>query len=198
MPIACPAVGIGLCRDRVEPAWVRWFFGSSRPVVFWVVTTGGLLGLHGLRAPLDGYARIEQALGPFALRVYPPTVLYDESSSRISDPKSVDLGHGITGQLVTVVYDKRLLTYNLLTWTWGTRDSAQRVMIAAVDNHEDNVVFPQPGNGLSATLRTMFAVFFRGNQATWDSDPTFKDLDLLTVFSRGLIEAQLRRAESTR
>lgn len=130
---------------------------------------------------------------PFALKTYPANVLYDDSSSRISDPVLVDLGHGVTGSLVTVVDDARLLTYNLMTWTWGDEDAAQRVLIAAVDNHEDEMVFPPPSGGLSTTLRTIVTVFFRGNQATWDSDPNFKDADLLTEFGRGLVDAQLRR-----
>lgn len=134
---------------------------------------------------------------PFSFRVYPATVLYDESGSRISDPRPVELGHGITGSIVTVVDDRRLLTFNLLTWTWRNPVAAQRIMVATVDNHEDNAVFPEPHGGLGATLRTMFGVFFRGNQATWDSDPTFKDLDLLTSFGQGLIDAQLARAENS-
>ena len=130
---------------------------------------------------------------PFALKTYPANVLYDDSSSRISDPVLVDLGRGVTGSLVAVVDDARLLTYNLMTWTWGDEDAAQRVLIAAVDNHEDEMVFPPPSGGLSTTLRTIVTVFFRGNQATWDSDPNFKDADLLTEFGRGLVDAQLRR-----
>ena len=130
---------------------------------------------------------------PFSLSVYPAFVLYDESSSRVSDPKSIDLGHGINGTLVTAVDDKRLLTFNLLTFTWYYAGKAQRVTVGAVDNHDDDAVFPDPNGGLPPTLRTMFGVFFRGNQATWDSDPTFKDLDLLTVFTRGLIAAQLQQ-----
>lgn len=133
---------------------------------------------------------------PFSLQVYPVTVLYDESA-RIGAPKPVDLGHGITGNLVTVVDDRSFLTYNLMTWTWRNRDSAQRVMITSVDNHEPNVEFPEPNGGFAPTLRTMIAVFFRGNQATLDSDPNFKDLDLLTQFGRGLVEAQVREAGST-
>lgn len=133
---------------------------------------------------------------PFALKTYPANVLYDDMSSRVSDPVLVDLGHGVTGSLVTVVDDARLLTYNLMSWIWGDEDAAQRVLIAAVDNHEDETVFPPPSGGLSTTLRTMVTVFFRGNQATWDSDPNFKDADLLTEFGRGLVDAQLRSVAS--
>ena len=131
---------------------------------------------------------------PSSLQVYPTTVLYDETSTRISDPYSIDLGHGITGSLVTVIDEKRLLTWNLLTWTWGSEGSAQRVTVAAVDNHEPDALFPEPSGGLVPTLRTMIIILFRGNSATWDRDPTFKDADLLTAFSLRLISAQLARA----
>lgn len=129
---------------------------------------------------------------PFSLKVYPSTVMYDDASSRTSDPVVTDLGHGVSGSMVTVVDDARLLTYNVLTWTWGDDDAAQRILVAAVDDHEDEAVFPTPSGGLSTTLRTMVSVFFRGNQATWDSDPNFKDADLLQEFGRGLVDAQIR------
>ncbi len=135
---------------------------------------------------------------PISLQVYPSMVLYDESASRISDPKFIDLGSGVTGSMVTVVDDKAFLTYNLLTWTWRSEGSAQRIVIASVDNHEDDAVFPEPSGGLPATLRTMFAIFFRGNQATWNSDPVFKDVEMLTEFGRGLVQAQLHRAQAGR
>ena len=68
-------------------------------------------------------------------------------------------------------------------------------MVASVDNHEAEVIFPEPTGGMAQALRTMLAVFFRGNQATWDSDPTFKDRDMLTEFGRALVQAQLRQAD---
>ena len=135
---------------------------------------------------------------PFSLRVYPAEVLYDNSDSRVSTPRLIDLGHGITGSLVTVVDDKLLLTWNFLSWTWRNEDSAQRIMVEAVDNHEPNAPFPAPVGGLVSTLRTLIIVLFRGNTATWDQDPTFKDEGLLIEFSRALIEAQVRHAERGR
>ncbi len=134
---------------------------------------------------------------PFSLKSYPASVLYDQGRSRISDPTLVDLGAGVTGSVVTVVDDIHLLTYNVLTWTWRDGGAAQRVMVAAVDDHEADVIYPEPTGGLGPTLRTMVAVFFRGNQATWDSDPTFKDLDMLTEFGRSLVEAQLQQIDRT-
>lgn len=181
--------------QRVNYPWVRRVYGRDADLIRqrFVAEVGN--------PEWDKFARPRAVIvdststwQPFSLRVYPTQVLYDESSSRISDPRPIDLGSGVTAGLVTVVDDKRLLTYNLLTWTWGDRDSAQRIMVAAVDDHENDVVFPEPGSGFGASLRTMISVFFRGNQAVWDSDPTFKDEDLLTSFGRGLVAAQLREA----
>lgn len=181
--------------DQIDYRWVRRVYGRDANLIrqTFVADTGN--------PAWDKFARPRTVVvdststwRPFSLQVYPPFVLYDESSSRTSDPVIVDLGHGIRGSAVTVVDDKRLLTFNLLTWTWRSGDAAQRVTVASVDNHESDVIFPEPNGGLPATLRTMFSIFFRGNQATWDSDPTFKDLDMLTVFSRALVNAQLAQA----
>ncbi len=199
-----PVPGMVFGRPLVAPAgwhqveqsnypWVRRVYGRDADLIRqrFVADTGNP-AWDKLARPRTVIVDSTSTWRPFALKVYPANVLYDDSSSRISDPILIDLGHGVTGSLVTVVDDARLLTYNLMTWIWGDEDAAQRVLIAAVDNHEDEVVFPPPSGGLSTTLRTMVTVFFRGNQATWDSDPNFKDADLLTEFGRGLVDAQMR------
>jgi len=131
---------------------------------------------------------------PISLEVFPATIPYDESSSRISDPRYVDLGHGITGALVNAVNDRLSLGFDILIWTWRNEDSAQRVMLISVDNHDADAQFPEPGGGFGASLRTMFDVLLRGNVVTSDRHPEFKDADLLTEFGRNLADAQLRRA----
>lgn len=189
-PLAAPAGWHQV--ERSEYPWVRRVYGRDANLIRQrFVADSGKPEWDKFARPRTVVVDSTSTWLPFSLKVYPATVLYDESSSRISDPSFIDLGRGVTGSLVTVVDDKRLLTYNLLTWTWGDEDAAQRVLIAAVDNHEDEMVFPAPNGGLSQTLRTMITVFFRGNQATWDSDPNFKDAGLLTEFGRRLVEAQL-------
>ena len=128
---------------------------------------------------------------PTSLVVYPSTLLYSVSSVRTSAPQRIDLGHGVTGSLVTVVDDKLLVSWELITWTWGTEDAAQRVLVGTVDNHEPDAPFPQPNGALGPTLRTLFTVLFRGNAVTTNQDPNFKDTELLTQFARGLITAQI-------
>jgi hypothetical protein len=128
---------------------------------------------------------------PFSLNVYPAKVLYSVEQSRLSTPRRLDLGHGVTGELVSVVDDNLLVTWNVMQWTWRNESTAQRVLVIAVDDHDDNAPFPQPSGALLPTLNTLFTVLFRGNAAVADHDPTFKDEALLTVFSKALIDAQL-------
>lgn len=180
--------------DQTEYPWVRKVYGRSANLI-----RQRFVADRGNRA-WDKFARPRTVVVdststwlPFSLKAYPANVLYDESSSRISDPTEVDLGRGISGSLQTVVDDRRFVTYNLLTWTWRNADSAQRILVASVDNHEDQAVFPEPTSSFAATTRTILGVFFRGNQATWDSDPVFKDVDLLTDFGRALVTAQVRQ-----
>lgn len=181
--------------EQIDYPWVRRIYGRDADLLRqrFVADTGDLAwDKFGRPRVLVVDSTITHR--PFSLLVYPSTILYDESGSRFSDPVPVDLGHGITGSVTTVVDDKRLVTANLLTWTWREAAVAQRVMVAAVDNHDDQAVFPEPHGGVAATLRTMFSMFFRGNQATWDSDPTYKDLKLLTAFGTALVQAQLDAA----
>ena len=182
--------------EQTEFTWAKRIYGHNATLIRQrFVADSGDLRWDKRAAPRTVVVDTTSTWRPFSLRVYPAEVLYDKSDSRISTPRPVDLGHGITGSLVTVVDDGLLLTWNFLSWTWRNADSAQRIMVAAVDNHEPDAPFPAPVGGLVATLRTLIIVLFRGNTATWDQDPTFKDEDLLTVFSRALIEAQLRHEE---
>lgn len=128
---------------------------------------------------------------PFSFNVYPAKVLYDVSATRLSKPRRVDLGYGVAGEAVSVVDDHLLVTWNMLQWTWRNDRRAQRVLLITVDNHEDSAPFPHPSGALLPTLSTLFTVLFRGNSAVDDRNPTFKDIDLLTTFGRGLVRAQI-------
>lgn len=196
-PLAAPA-GWHLVEQHDFP-WVRRIYGRDADLIRQrFLADVGKPEWDKLARPRTVIVDTTTTYRPFSLEVYPARVMYAQSSARISDPVAVDLGHGIGGSMVTIVDDKRLLTYNVLSWVWRDDESAQRVMIATVDNHEADVVFPEPNGGLVPTLSTMFSVFFRGNQAIWDSDPAFKDLDLLTSFGQGLVTAQFDRAAGLR
>jgi hypothetical protein len=127
---------------------------------------------------------------PFSFNVFPSRVLYDVAGSRLSQPRLVDLGSGVTGQMVSVVDDELLVTWNALQFTWGDRSIAQRVVLFAVDNHDPGAPFPEPSGGVLPTLGTLVTVLLRGNAADADRAPTFKEADLLTQFGRELVAAQ--------
>ncbi|SEH93288.1 hypothetical protein SAMN04489835_5868 [Mycolicibacterium rutilum] len=129
---------------------------------------------------------------PFSFNVYPTKVLYDATATRLSTPRRIDLGYGVTGEMVSVVDDHLMVTWNMLQWMWRNSDRAQRIVLITVDNHEDSAPFPEPNGALLPTLSTLLTVLFRGNSAVNDDNPTFKDVDLLTTFGRGMVAAQLQ------
>lgn len=180
--------------QETDYAWVRRLYGSDATLIRQTfVADTGKPEWDTKNRPRVVVVDSTTTAKPFSLRVYPPTLLFNETQSRFSDPVPVDLGQGITGSLVTVVNDRTILTYNQLTWSWQNETGAQRVSVMSVDNHDEDAEFTEPLGGLGSTLQRMFNVFFRGNQATWDSDPTFKDLEMLTEFGSALVDAQFRQ-----
>jgi hypothetical protein len=164
-------VGAALIRqkmtaDIVNPLWDR--LGQPRTVVVDSITSRR----------------------PFSFNVFPARVLYDVTGSRLSAPRTVELGSGVTGQMVSVVDDNLLVTWNALQFVWGDREMAQRVLVFAVDNHDPGAPFPEPSGGVIPTLGTLFTILLRGNAADSDRAPAFKDAEMLTAFGRALVAAQ--------
>jgi hypothetical protein len=127
---------------------------------------------------------------PFSFNVYPARVLYDVTDSRLSAPRFVDLGSGVKGQMVSVVDENLLVTWNALQFTLGNHEIAQRVNLFAVDNHDPDAPFPEPSGGVLPTLGTLLTILLRGNAADTDRAPTFKDSELLVHLGRDLVAAQ--------
>jgi hypothetical protein len=131
---------------------------------------------------------------PFTFGVYPARVLYGLTAARLSALRPVDLGMGVTGQMLSVVDDDLLVTWNSIQFAWGDHTLAQRVTIFAVDDHEPDAPFPTPTDDLTSTLRTLLTLLFRGNAVLDERTPTFKDADMLTEFGRALVAAQFGTA----
>jgi hypothetical protein len=134
---------------------------------------------------------------PFSFGVYPARVLYGLTGSRFSAIRSVDLGMGVTGQMVSVVDDDLLVTWNAVEFAWGNGDIAQRVSIFAVDNHDPNAPFPEPSADMVSTLRTLITLLFRGNAVFDAQTASFKDAQLLTEFGQALVAAQFPLVEAS-
>lgn len=134
---------------------------------------------------------------PFSFETFPVRFFYDMTGARLSAPRFVDLGYGVTGRLASVVDDNLLVTWNSLRFYWGDREIGQSVAIFSVDNHEPDAPFPEPSGSLVSTLRTMFTLLFRGNAVLDERSPTFKDAEMLTEFGRALVAEQFGAAGST-
>ncbi|MFV8053747.1 hypothetical protein [Mycobacterium sp. 48b] len=127
---------------------------------------------------------------PFSFDAYPGQVLYDTTGTRLSKPRPVDLGYGVTGELFSAIDDRLLVSWDVLRFAWGDQDEDQVVDIFAVDNHLPDAPFPNPQRGLVSTLRNLFTVLFRGNAVLVQRKPAYKDAELLTEFGRALVAAQ--------
>ena len=128
---------------------------------------------------------------PFSLNVYPARIVYHVEGIRLSAIRPVDLGYGVKADIVSVIDDNLLVTWDAIQWTWTNGPVAQRVSVIAVDNHEDEAPFPEPRGGFGTTFNSMLNVLFRGNSAAYSADPNLKDDQLLTEFAHGLVRAQL-------
>ena len=100
---------------------------------------------------------------PFSLNVYPARIVYHVEGIRLSAIRPVDLGYGVKADIVSVIDDNLLVTWDAIQWTWTNGPVAQRVSVIAVDNHEDEAPFPEPRGGFGTTFNSMLNVLFRGN-----------------------------------
>ncbi len=128
---------------------------------------------------------------PITLDVYLPPIVYDTTDDRTSAKRFVDLGHAITGTLQTVVDDKRVLTFNRLSWRWHNNSETMQVTLFSVDNHLPGAPFPQPARGPLQVINPLVTILLRGNAVTVDETPSFKDEDLLTSTARGIVDTRL-------
>ncbi|MBI3213894.1 MAG: hypothetical protein HYZ38_08755 [Mycobacterium sp.] len=128
---------------------------------------------------------------PFSLNVYPARMLYRVDGIRLSGNRPVNLGFGLQADLFSAVDDGILVTWDGLQWTWTNGRVGRRVLVIAVDNHEDSAPFPEPTGGVSPTLNSMFTVLFRGNAAATDANPSIKDDQLLTEFGHAMAQTEL-------
>ncbi|MFE5459131.1 hypothetical protein [Nocardia sp. NPDC056564] len=130
----------------------------------------------------------------YAIDRYPEFVLYNLPQPRISPPIRIDLGHGITARLNTVLDDRRLLSWTWLTWNWRGTGGAERISLIAADNHEPDATFPAPQPSMLGIFENFLHQFLRGNAVVLDSeseevdsDAEHKDQDMLLSVARSIV-----------
>lgn len=122
---------------------------------------------------------------------FPIETSYDLGSARVSPPEAVDLGNGIDARYRTIVDEKRLLTWSLMSFVWERpAGRVQRVSLLTVDNHEHDAEFPQTVPGTGSTVGRLISLLLRGQGAVVADDAERKDLGLLTELGRDLVAAQ--------
>ncbi|NDZ93537.1 hypothetical protein G3I13_23545 [Streptomyces sp. SID6673] len=132
-----------------------------------------------------------ETVAPLSFDVYPVIFTYYLIGDRFSTSVPVQLPHGVTGSLQSVVDDESYLTYNRLSWNWNNGERTQRVTLLSVDNHDPDAVFPTPDMTIARNLSTFLTVLLRGTSVTVDLEPQFKDRDLLVGCAEDLINAQV-------
>jgi hypothetical protein len=189
-----PLVPTGWKLTEVEHfTWVRRLYGRGANVTRqWMQAASGNPQWDKFGRPRTVVVDSVVTRRPSSFDVYPATLSYDLTGTRLSPPRFVDLGFGVSAQLVSVVDDKLLVSWNALSWTWRNPREAQRIIVLSVDNHEPDAPFPTPTGGMGSTLNSMFTILFRGNSAVSDKNPVFKDADMLTAFGRALVSDKLR------
>ncbi|MBD0322048.1 MAG: hypothetical protein ICV72_01515 [Aldersonia sp.] len=127
---------------------------------------------------------------PATLIVNPLQTMYDVVTDRRSPVLSVNIGHGVTGSLGTVVDDDLLLTWTELSFDWYRDGAYERVTIISVDNHDPGAQFPQLELSLTGRLAMSLTILLRGSEAATDLRSQYKDRDMLTTLGTALVDAQ--------
>jgi hypothetical protein len=181
-----------------DDAWVHRFYGDDSVLVRQQMTADvgdARFDKFGRPRTLVVYSLVSRR--PFAFDVYPPRVLDGFDDARMSEPRMVDLSHGVTGQMQNIVDDRRLIAWTSMRFAWGDAHIGQRVSIFAVDDHDADARFPEPSTTLVSALRSLFTMLIRGNGVLDERTSNFKDATLLTEFARKLVAVHFASAAAS-
>lgn len=178
--------------ETIDYPWAERMFGPSATLERQMIrATRVRADWDELLRPRVAAVQTTTVSDPGVLEVFPLEMSFDLSSARVSPPRAVDLGRGVTARYRTVIDDANLLTWSLMSFVWTrSGDRVQRVTIITVDNHEFDAVFPQTVPGTGSTFSRLLNLLLRGAGAVTDTNPQDKDLDMLTELATDLVGAQ--------
>ncbi|MDX2355919.1 hypothetical protein [Dietzia sp. PP-33] len=178
--------------ETVDYPWAGRMFGPSATLQRQMIrATRVRADWDQLLRPRVAAVQSLTVAGTGVLELFPLEMTFDLSAARVSPPRTVDLGRGVTARYRTVIDDENLLTWSLLTFAWSRdRGRVQRVTLITVDNHEFDAVFPPTVPGTRSTFTRLANLLLRGSAAVTDTNPQDKDLDMLIELGTELVRAQ--------
>ncbi len=133
--------------------WATRFFGDDS---VWQRFTYGGGGASGLRSSAPVIADVVTTSDLGAFTTYGLEACYNFHGYRIDDTRSVDLGGGVTGQLVSYYNTSVQSDWTTLYWIWpvATEDGTryERVVLMMVDSAKAQLAAPSPGPSLTRGL----------------------------------------------
>ncbi|QCQ92996.1 hypothetical protein [Rhodococcus sp. SGAir0479] len=192
------AVPAGWTQERSEDFdWANRFFGRRATLVRQtIVADEGKPDWDAQSRPRRVVVDTLDTRRPATLAVYPTDTLYRLADARRSPVLPVDLGHGVQGELSTIVDEQALLTWSLLSFTWTRGEVTQRVNLVTVDDHRPDAIFPQPTPSMATDVTNTFNVLIRGNAVTVDENSEYKDREMLTAVGTDLVDMQWKAGEA--
>ncbi|MEU2002888.1 hypothetical protein ACH47B_20130 [Rhodococcus sp. NPDC019627] len=128
---------------------------------------------------------------PSTLEVYPSQTMYELENARVSPKVAIDIGRGVVAEMYTIVDDDLLLTWSNLNFVWvRSPELTQRITLVSVDNHEPDAQFPEPAPSMATNGANTLAVLLRGQNAVSDTEPEYKDRDMLVTLAREIVKEQ--------
>ena len=178
--------------DFTEYSWPRKYFGSTSQLTRQTIrTTEPNPAWDVQNRPRTVQVDTLSVRRPTTLEVYPSHTQYQLQNARVSSKVFVDVGRGVTAEMYTVVDDDLLLTWSNLNFVWVRGPGlTQRVSLITVDNHDPDAIFPEPAPSMASNGANSLAVLLRGKTAVSDTEPEYKDRDMLETLAREIVEAQ--------
>ncbi|WP_130841490.1 hypothetical protein [Corynebacterium neomassiliense] len=122
---------------------------------------------------------------------------YSSVNGRRSPAYDIDLGHGVTGRVHTVLDEDAYLTTTFLRFSWrddGPDGRVRHVSVLAVDDHRPGAAFPLVTDSLTGLAGRIVTVLLRGGAATQSTVTGAKDLDVVAAVGRGIIDARWKQS----
>lgn len=185
--------------DRVDLPWARTYFGDDATLTHQLLRADHPVAKWDREGrPREVVVDTLRAPNSYRRRLFSDETLYTTINGRRSESLDVNLGHGVTGNVYTVLDEDSFLTSTRLNFTWTREDGiVEHISVIAVDDHRAAAPFPELTRSLGGLVLQLATILLRGNAVTVDEATRFKDLDLVSVVGRGIVEQTWREYDPT-